>query len=83
MMLGFTEVGSPKYGEILIVPDFERFAVKVIIAAEGAKVSTEIPILENVTDREYYGKTADFVVCDEKLAIRQVYMGGRSASNGA
>jgi transcriptional regulator with XRE-family HTH domain len=83
MMLGFPEVGSPKYGEILIVPDFERFAVKVIIAAEGAKVSTEIPILENVTDREYYGKTADFVVCDEKLAIRQVYMGGRSASNGA
>ena len=29
------------------------------------------------------GKRADFVVCDEKLAIRQVYMGGRSASNGA
>ena len=56
MMLGFPEVGSPKYGEILIVSDFERFAVKVIIAAEGSKISTEIPILENVTDREYYGE---------------------------
>ena len=62
MMLGFPEVGSPKYGEILIVPDFERFAVKVIIAAEGSKISTEIPILENVTDREYYGRSATEIV---------------------
>jgi len=62
MMLGFPEVGSPKYGEILIVPDFERFAVKVIIAAEGAKISTEIPILENVIDREYYGRSATEIV---------------------
>ena len=28
MELGFEEVGSPKHGEILIVPDFERFMVR-------------------------------------------------------
>ena len=42
MEIGFDAVGSPDHGEILIVPDFERFVVKVVIAAGGSKLSTEI-----------------------------------------
>ena len=52
MELGFEDVGSPEFGKILIIPDFDRFVIKIIIAADGAKCSTEIPILENVVDRE-------------------------------
>ena len=61
-------MSSPEYGEILIVPDFERFVVKVIIASEGSKLSTEIPILEEVTNREFYGRTATEI--DERTDIR-------------
>ncbi len=68
MELGFEGMSSPKYGEILIVPDFERFVVKVIIASEGSKLSTEIPILEEVTNREFYGRTATEI--DERTDIR-------------
>ena len=66
--LGFAGMDSPKYGEILIVPDFERFVAKVIIASEGSKLSTEIPILEDVTDREYYGRSATEI--NERTDIR-------------
>ena len=68
MELGFAGVGSPEYGEILIIPDFERFVIKIIIASEGSKLSTEIPILENVADREYYGRSATEI--SEKTDIR-------------
>ena len=66
--LGFGGVGSPKYGEILIVPDFERFVIKIIIASDSSKISTEIPILDDVADREYYGRSATEI--DEKTYIR-------------
>lgn len=68
MELGFEGVGSPKYGEILIVPDFERFVIKIIIASDGSKLSTEIPILDDVADREYYGRSATEI--GEKTDIR-------------
>lgn len=55
--LGFEGMDSPEYGEILIVPDFERFVVKIIIASDGSKISTEIPILVDVADREFYGRS--------------------------
>ena len=41
MEIGFDAVGSPDHGEILIVPDFERFVVKVVIAAGGSKLSNK------------------------------------------
>ena len=68
MELRFEGVGSPKYGQILIVPDFERFVIKIIIASDGSKLSTEIPILDEVADREYYGRSATEI--DEKTDIR-------------
>lgn len=56
--LGFADRTSPKSGEILLVPDFARFVVKLILVADGAKSTTEIPILEEVADRAYYGRSA-------------------------
>lgn len=57
MALGFEDIGSPENGEIVLMPDFTRFVIKVVIAAEGSKYSTEIPILTDVADREYYGRS--------------------------
>lgn len=56
--LGFSDIGSPENGEILIFPDFNNFVIKVIISAGGCKYSTELPILDNVPDREYYGRSS-------------------------
>lgn len=58
MGLGFDGIGSPENGEILIVPDFENYAVKIVMAAEGTKASTELSILEGIPDRKYYGRSA-------------------------
>ena len=56
--IGFEDIGSPKSGEIVMVPDFDNYVIKLIISGDGNKLSTEIPILENVEDREYYGRAA-------------------------
>ena len=56
--MGFEDIGSPKSGEIVMVPDFDNYAIKLIISGGGSRLSTEIPILENVENREYYGRTA-------------------------
>lgn len=55
--IGFEDIGSPKSGEIVMVPDFDNYVIKLIISGDGNKLSTEIPILENVEDREYYGRS--------------------------
>ena len=54
----FEDIGSPKSGEIVMVPDFDNYVIKLIISGGGSRLSTEIPILENVENREYYGRTA-------------------------
>lgn len=56
--IGFEDIGSPKSGEIVMVPDFGNYVIKLIISRDGSKLSTEIPVLENVEDREYYGRSA-------------------------
>ena len=56
--MGFEDSGSLKSGEIVMVPDFDNYVIKLIISGDGNKLSTEIPILENVEDREYYGRVA-------------------------
>ena len=56
--MGFEDIGSPKNGEILIVPDFNNYVIRLIISGDGGKLSTEFPILENVEGREYYGRSA-------------------------
>ena len=56
--IGFEDIGSPKSGEIVMVADFGNYVIKLIISGDGSKLSTEIPVLENVEDREYYGRSA-------------------------
>ena len=56
--MGFEDIGSPKSGEIVMVSDFDNYVIKLIISGGGSRLSTEIPILENVENREYYGRTA-------------------------
>lgn len=68
MELGFENIGSPESGAILIFPDFKNFTVKIVVAAEGAKYSFEISILDDVADRTYYGRSATGI--QENTAIR-------------
>ena len=56
--MGFEDISSPQSGEIVMVPDFNNYIIKLIISGGGSRLSTEIPILENVENREYYGRTA-------------------------
>lgn len=80
VLLGYEEIGSPKHGTVLIVPDFDHFAVKIIMADDASKFSTEIPILEGVEDRAYYGRSAskitrktDIIYNEEQPLVALVY----------
>ena len=56
--LDYDGIESAKRGAIAVIPDFELFRVKLIIADDYSKCSTDFPILENVENREYYGRSA-------------------------
>ena len=56
--LNYDGIASPSRGVIAVVPDFESFKVKLIVADDYAKYSTDFPILENIENREYYGRSA-------------------------
>lgn len=53
------EIGmdSSSAGMIALVPDFEDFEVRLIVTDNGAKYAMVLPILENVEDREFYGRS--------------------------
>ena len=48
--MGFEDIASPKSGEIVMVPDFDNYVIKLIISGDGNKLSTEI---KNVVDIKY------------------------------
>lgn len=56
--LDYDGINSPSRGVIAVVPDFESFKIKLIVADDYAKYSTDFPILENIENREYYGRSA-------------------------
>lgn len=56
--LDYDGIESAKRDVIAVIPDFELFRVKLIIADDYSKCSTDFPILENVENREYYGRSA-------------------------
>ena len=45
-------------GILAIVPDFQHYQTRVICANEEEKYQTEFSILDDVDDREYYGRSA-------------------------
>ena len=55
--LDYDGIESAKRGVVAVIPDFELFRVKLIIADDYSKCSTDFPILENVENREYYGRS--------------------------
>ena len=68
MELGFDGIGSPENGDIIIVTDFERAVIKVFISTdEGSMFSTELPVMEGVEDREYYGRTQNRIEGETKI----------------
>ena len=67
--LSYKEIESPAEGKIVLVPDFEKFEVKLIVADTSAKYSTTIPILEKVEGREHYGRSATQI--EEKVLIQK------------
>lgn len=65
--LEFDVIGSPKDGEILIIPDFSNFLIKVIISTDSSKFSTQMPILEGVEGREHYGRSSSRAEGETKI----------------
>ncbi|MCJ7836048.1 helix-turn-helix domain-containing protein [Cuneatibacter sp. NSJ-177] len=68
MVASFEDTGAPSNGMMIIVPDFEKFTVKVVLADDFSKLSTDIPILDDVQDRAYYGRSATQI--EEKTEIK-------------
>lgn len=77
--IGYEEIGSPERGTILIVPEYKDYQVKLILADDGSKLSTEIPILTDVPEREHYGRSAtqinetDIRYDEEQLLLALIY----------
>ena len=66
--LAYEDLESTSDGMIVLVPDFEEFMVKLIITDSYAKYSATFPILENVENREYYGRSSTQI--EEELPIQ-------------
>ena len=63
----FFSTGAAAEGMIVIIPDFARFTLRVILAAEGVRFSTELPILADAKGREYYGRGATQLSAEAKI----------------
>lgn len=59
---------SPENGMIVIVPDFDSSTIRLIISDDCAKLKTEIPILDGVTDRGHSARS--IVQRDGKSTIK-------------
>lgn len=66
-VVSYESIGSPAEGMIVIVPNFEDFTVKLVIADQSAKLSTEIPILNAVEGREYIGRSASQIEAETDI----------------
>lgn len=66
--LSYEDIGSASEGIIALVPDFEQFEIKLIIADSYAKSSTAVPVLEGAEGREYYMRSA--VQIENELPIQ-------------
>lgn len=43
---------------IALIPDFDNFEIKTVLTDSDSKCTAYVPILENVPEREYYGRSA-------------------------
>ena len=63
----FSDVTSMSKGMIALIPDFEAFQVDVYITDSGCKYQTKFPILENVENREVFGRSGTEITEDTAL----------------
>ena len=63
----FSDVTSMSKGMIALIPDFETFQVDVYITDSGCKYQTKFPILENVENREVFGRSGTEITEDTAL----------------
>lgn len=64
----YDELNSSSEGMIALVPEFEQFRVKLIVTDQYAKYTGDFPVLDNVEDREHYGRGAAQI--EDKTRIR-------------
>ena len=56
--IGFDDMDSPKNGGIIIVPDYDHAVIKLVVwTDDGFKSSVDLPLMEGVAGREYYGRS--------------------------
>ena len=56
--IGFDDMDSPKNGGIIIVPDYDHAIIKLVVwTDDGSKSSVDLPLMEGVAGREYYGRS--------------------------
>ena len=63
----FSDVTSMSKGMIALIPDFEEFQVDVYITDSACKYQTKFPILENVENREVFGRSGTEITEDTAL----------------
>ena len=54
----YDEMETSPEGIIAIIPDFDNFEIKTVLTDSDSKCTAYVPILENVPEREYYGRSA-------------------------
>ena len=81
--LSYEDMASPRSGVILIAPDFDASAVRLIVADEYAKMSTSIPILADAEKRQLCGRGAtplnektDIAYNEEQGLVALIYDSG-------
>ena len=56
--IGFEGMDSPKNGGIIIIPDYDHAVIKLVVwTDDGSKSSVDLPLMEGVAGREYYGRS--------------------------
>ncbi len=56
--IGFEDMDSPKNGGIIIIPDYDHAVIKLVVwTDDGSKSSVDLPLMEGVAGREYYGSS--------------------------
>lgn len=68
VVLSYADIDSPEEGMLVLIPEFDQYEIRVIAADNYAKYSTSVPVLENVENREYYGRSATQV--EDELMIQ-------------
>lgn len=75
--LSHEDMESDTEGMIALVPCFEEFKVKLIVADRHAKYAADFQILENAEGREYYGRAASGM--EGRIPVRYDYEQGLAA----